>query len=150
MVQRKLQHHCALYSLPGHTLTSYQRRLRTNGELTQYTLTDLYNAPPTWLAHLHQRLDEAIFAALPRAALRSRVDVYQRPAGAQARLSSYPRTTLNVLDTPLNASHAGVHLVGTCSLGGHDLMSKARRGPDRSGRRLCPTTKTYPVLPYGA
>jgi len=28
----------------------------------QYTLTDLYNAPPTWLANLHQRLDEAIFA----------------------------------------------------------------------------------------
>jgi hypothetical protein len=29
----------------------------------QYTLTDLYNAPPAWLANLHQRLDEAIFAA---------------------------------------------------------------------------------------
>jgi hypothetical protein len=66
MVQRKLQHHCAPYSLPSHTITSYQRRLRTNGESIQYTLTDLYNTPPTWLAILHQRLDEVIFAALLR------------------------------------------------------------------------------------
>jgi hypothetical protein len=29
----------------------------------QYTLTDLYNAPPTLLANLHQRLDAAVFAA---------------------------------------------------------------------------------------
>jgi hypothetical protein len=29
----------------------------------QYTLTDLYKAPPTWLENAHDRLDAAVFAA---------------------------------------------------------------------------------------
>lgn len=31
--------------------------------LRQRTLTNLYNEPPTWLQHAHERLDEAVFAA---------------------------------------------------------------------------------------
>ncbi|MGB8477668.1 MAG: DNA methyltransferase [Acidobacteriaceae bacterium] len=32
-------------------------------ELSKRTLTNLYNARPTWLAELHRKLDEAVFAA---------------------------------------------------------------------------------------
>ena len=32
-------------------------------ELRKRTLTNLYNARPTWLAELHRKLDEAVFAA---------------------------------------------------------------------------------------
>jgi type II restriction/modification system DNA methylase subunit YeeA len=35
----------------------------TPEELKQRTLTNLYNARPTWLAELHRKLDEAVFAA---------------------------------------------------------------------------------------
>lgn len=32
-------------------------------ELKERTLTNLYNAYPTWLADAHRKLDEAVFAA---------------------------------------------------------------------------------------
>jgi alkylation response protein AidB-like acyl-CoA dehydrogenase len=32
-------------------------------ELKKRTLTNLYNARPTWLAEAHRKLDEAVFAA---------------------------------------------------------------------------------------
>ena len=32
-------------------------------ELKKRTLTNLYNARPTWLQNAHERLDEAVFAA---------------------------------------------------------------------------------------
>jgi hypothetical protein len=32
-------------------------------ELKKRTLTNLYNARPTWLERAHERLDEAVFAA---------------------------------------------------------------------------------------
>ena len=32
-------------------------------ELSKRTLTNLYNARPTWLVELHRKLDEAVFAA---------------------------------------------------------------------------------------
>ena len=32
-------------------------------ELSKRTLTNLYNARPAWLAELHRKLDEAVFAA---------------------------------------------------------------------------------------
>jgi len=32
------------------------------GELTKRTLTNLYNAPPTWLTQAHERLDRAVHA----------------------------------------------------------------------------------------
>jgi type II restriction/modification system DNA methylase subunit YeeA len=35
----------------------------TPEELSQRTLTNLYNARPTWLVELHRKLDEAVFAA---------------------------------------------------------------------------------------
>ena len=35
----------------------------TPEELKQRTLTNLYNARPTWLSELHRKLDEAVFAA---------------------------------------------------------------------------------------
>jgi len=35
----------------------------TPEELKKRTLTNLYNARPSWLADLHQKLDEAVFAA---------------------------------------------------------------------------------------
>jgi hypothetical protein len=31
--------------------------------LAARTLTNLYNAPPTWLQNAHRKLDEAVFAA---------------------------------------------------------------------------------------
>ena len=33
------------------------------GELAKRTLTNLYNSPPTWLTHAHERLDHAVHAA---------------------------------------------------------------------------------------
>jgi type II restriction/modification system DNA methylase subunit YeeA len=35
----------------------------TEAELKKRTLTNLYNARPSWLAELHRKLDEAVFAA---------------------------------------------------------------------------------------
>ena len=35
----------------------------TEAELGKRTLTNLYNARPTWLAEAHRKLDEAVFAA---------------------------------------------------------------------------------------
>lgn len=35
----------------------------TEAELKKRTLTNLYNARPTWLANAHARLDRAVFAA---------------------------------------------------------------------------------------
>lgn len=35
----------------------------TDVELTKRTLTNLYNARPTWLRMLHERLDRAVWAA---------------------------------------------------------------------------------------
>ncbi|MGB8770354.1 MAG: type IIL restriction-modification enzyme MmeI [Candidatus Korobacteraceae bacterium] len=35
----------------------------SQGELKQRTLTNLYNARPSWLAEAHRKLDEAVFAA---------------------------------------------------------------------------------------
>jgi hypothetical protein len=35
----------------------------TSDEKKKRTLTNLYNAPPTWLDLAHKRLDEAVFAA---------------------------------------------------------------------------------------
>ena len=35
----------------------------TEAELKKRTLTNLYNARPTWLANAHRTLDEAVFAA---------------------------------------------------------------------------------------
>jgi hypothetical protein len=35
----------------------------TETELKERTLTNLYNARPTWLIDIHRRLDEAVFAA---------------------------------------------------------------------------------------
>lgn len=103
----------------------------------QYTLTDLYNAPPIRIANLHQRLDEAIFAALPRAALRSRVDVHQRPPGAQARLSSHSCAMLSVVNTPLEASQAGgLPLRGTRSRSGHDHAISSSMSWSRRSSRL--------------
>jgi len=33
------------------------------GDLAKRTLTNLYNSPPTWLTHAHERLDRAVHAA---------------------------------------------------------------------------------------
>jgi len=33
------------------------------GDLSKRTLTNLYNSPPTWLSHAHERLDRAVHAA---------------------------------------------------------------------------------------
>jgi len=33
------------------------------GELAKRTLTNLYNSPPTWLTHAHERLDRVVYAA---------------------------------------------------------------------------------------
>jgi hypothetical protein len=35
----------------------------SEAELKKRTLTNLYNQRPTWLEHVHQKLDEAVFAA---------------------------------------------------------------------------------------
>ncbi len=35
----------------------------SEAELKKRTLTNLYNARPTWLTNLHHRLDKAVFAA---------------------------------------------------------------------------------------
>jgi hypothetical protein len=32
-------------------------------DLSEHTMTNLYNQRPTWLANAHRRLDEAVFAA---------------------------------------------------------------------------------------
>src|SRR5215216_2029038 len=61
-------------------------------------------------------------AALTWTVLYLRVEVNHHPSGARAPLASHPRTTLNVVDTPLNASQAGALLVGTSSCSSHDLM----------------------------
>src|SRR5215208_1221357 len=59
-------------------------------------------------------------ATLPWTALQLRVEVNHYPSGTRAPLAGHPRTALHVVDTSLQASHAGALLVGTCSLGGHD------------------------------
>jgi hypothetical protein len=45
----------------------YPRRVAKDAEcgekLAKRTLTNLYNAPPTWLQNAHRKLDEAVFAA---------------------------------------------------------------------------------------
>jgi hypothetical protein len=61
-------------------------------------------------------------AALTWTALWLGVDVDNYPCGSRAPLASYPRTTLNVVDTSLKASHAGALLVRTPSCSSHDLM----------------------------
>ena len=58
-------------------------------------------------------------ATLPWTALQLRVEVNHYPSGTRAPLAGHPRTALHVVDTSLQASHAGALLVGTCSLGGH-------------------------------
>jgi hypothetical protein len=35
----------------------------SHGELAKRTLTNLYNSPPSWLMHAHERLDRAVHAA---------------------------------------------------------------------------------------
>ena len=35
----------------------------SQSELAKRTLTNLYNSPPTWLTHAHERLDRAVHAA---------------------------------------------------------------------------------------
>ncbi len=35
----------------------------SEADLKKHTLTNLYNERPTWLAHLHTRLDRAVWAA---------------------------------------------------------------------------------------
>src|SRR5215218_9361718 len=63
-----------------------------------------------------------LLAALPWAALQLGVDVNHHPRSARAPLASHPRTTLNVVDAPLEASHAGALLIGgTRPLGGHEI-----------------------------
>lgn len=47
-------------------------------ELRQYTMTNLYNDPPTWLAIAHQEVDEAVFAAYGWAADLSDDEVLER------------------------------------------------------------------------
>ena len=42
-------------------------RRRDQSRRAGRTLTNLYNAPPAWLANVHKRLDEAVFAAYPGA-----------------------------------------------------------------------------------
>ena len=37
--------------------------MRQKTELKKRTLTNLYNAHPTWLEDAHRKLDEAVFAA---------------------------------------------------------------------------------------
>ena len=62
--------------LPGHHLYSLRRLSRptqryrwrnaeglSDAEKKKRTLTNLYNARPTWLDLAHKRLDEAVFAA---------------------------------------------------------------------------------------
>ncbi len=45
--------------------TSSQRIINSYGQvdLKKRTLTNLYNARPTWLANAHARLDRAVYAA---------------------------------------------------------------------------------------
>src|SRR5215218_6592868 len=60
-------------------------------------------------------------AALTSAASGLAVEVDHHTPTARAPLACHPRPTLDVVDTPFKASHAGAFLVGTRSLGGHDL-----------------------------
>src|SRR5215204_3066491 len=56
----------------------------------------------------------------------TRVEVDHHPPTARAPLASHPRTTLHVIDAPLEASHAGALLIGgTRPLGGHDDHAKS-------------------------
>src|SRR5215204_4225065 len=64
----------------------------------------------------------ASLAVLPGAALSLGVDVHHHPRSARASLASHPRTTRNVVHTPLKASQAVALLVGTCSRSGHEIM----------------------------
>ena len=59
--------------------------------------------------------------ALPWMALYLGVDVDHHPPTARAPLANHPRIAPQVVHAPLKASHAGALLVGTRSLGGHDL-----------------------------
>ncbi len=43
--------------------TARPRRDASEAELKQRTLTNLYNARPTWLANAHARLDRAVWDA---------------------------------------------------------------------------------------
>src|SRR5687768_2231139 len=65
--------------------------------------------------------------ALTWAALQLRVEVNYHSPTARAPLTSHPRTTLNVVDTPFKASQADAFLVGTPSCSSHDLTPKARQ-----------------------
>ena len=56
-------------------------------ELSKRTLTNLYNARPTWLAELHRKLDEAVFATYGWA---RRYSDRCRTAGAPARPEPCP------------------------------------------------------------
>lgn len=51
----------------GHSAVLFHTGLNEAGltpaELKKRTLTNLYNARPQWLVDIHQRLDEAVFAA---------------------------------------------------------------------------------------
>ena len=47
-------------------------------ELKERTLTNLYNARPTWLDELHRRLDEAVFAAYDWPSTLANVDMLER------------------------------------------------------------------------
>jgi CRP-like cAMP-binding protein len=49
-------------------------------------------------------------------------EVNHNTRGARAPLASHPRSTLNIVDTPLKASQAGALLIGIRSRSGHDLM----------------------------
>jgi hypothetical protein len=83
-------------------------------------------------------------AALPSAVLWLGVEVNHHPPTAIAPLTSHPRTTLNVVDAPLKASHAGALLIGgTCSLGGHDLTPSSRLRRGRNGHLSCGSRQAY-------
>src|SRR5215216_5240657 len=65
-------------------------------------------------------------ASLTWAAIQLGVEVNHHPPTARAPLASHPRTTLHVVDAPLEASHAGALLIGgTRPLGGHDDHAKS-------------------------
>jgi type II restriction/modification system DNA methylase subunit YeeA len=49
--------------VPGYPDRILPRNLAAETELKKRTLTNLYNARPTWLAHAHRDLDRAVAAA---------------------------------------------------------------------------------------
>src|SRR5215208_434752 len=51
-----------------------------------------------------------LLAALPWTAIQFGVEVNHHPPSARAPLACHPRTTLHVVHTPLEASHAGALL----------------------------------------